>query len=70
MKCIEYYFLYLFIITNTTNVLSQGKILSSQQLSDAPWFYDLEEANKNPEKVYNFSFTVCSYLLTVLITEL
>jgi Leucine-rich repeat (LRR) protein len=47
----------LVIILYTTEGFSQGKLLTAQQLTEAPWFYDLESANKNPEEVYNLSIT-------------
>ena len=57
MKYTTFNFLCLIIITAPAEVFPQGKLLTPQQLTEAPWFYDLEEANINPEKVYKLSLT-------------
>lgn len=39
------------------NLQAQQKLLSPDELKQEPWFYTLEDAIENPEKVYKLSIT-------------
>ncbi len=57
IKNFSLHFICLILILHLTEGYSQGKLLTNKQLSEAPWYYDLSSANKNPEEVYNLSIT-------------
>lgn len=47
--------LLLFVLATKTS--AQDALLSPEELKAAPWFYSLEDAMEDPEKVYNLSIT-------------